>query len=108
MSVSLPALPRLRLQRDEQRHDFRDDRDAFEQEERQVHRAGDLCGSARLTADRFSGTRREASNADARADDGEAGSDGGAQVCKCQNVPCHSRLSFRSDRSVRLQADPVN
>ncbi len=45
-----------------------ENRDAFEQEERQVHGAGDLVGGGRLAGDAFRGGGGELADAEARAD----------------------------------------
>ena len=45
----------LRQQHHQQREHLGEDRDAFEQEERQVHGAGDLGGGAGLARDAFRG-----------------------------------------------------
>ena len=56
----------LLQQHDEQREHFGQNRDAFEQEERQVDGAGDLVGGARLARDAFGGGGRELADAERR------------------------------------------
>jgi len=51
----------------QQREDLGQNRHAFEQEERQVHGAGDLVGGARLARDALGGGGRELADAQRRA-----------------------------------------
>ena len=59
---------------------FRQNRHAFEQEERQVHGAGDLVGGARLARDALGGRRRELADAEGGADDDQAEPERGAEI----------------------------
>src|SRR6187399_1688790 len=78
------------LQNDQQREDFGENRDAFEQEQRKVHRAGDLRGRARLAADGFGSSGREASDAETGAENDEAQSETGAHERNCITFHCFS------------------
>jgi hypothetical protein len=60
----------LLQQNDEQREHFRENRDAFEQEERQVHGAGELRHRARLAGNSFRESGCQSTNTESGTDDG--------------------------------------
>jgi hypothetical protein len=70
-------------QNDEECENLGEDRDAFEQEERQIDRAGDLRGRARLTADGLCRARCELADAKTGADYDEAQAEPGAHERNC-------------------------
>ena len=84
----------LSLERDQQRDDFGDDGNAFEQEQRQLHRTGDLRSRARLTANGLRRACGQAANAYAGADGGQTGADGSAQIRNRKDVAFQSLISF--------------
>ena len=69
MALSSPLLLR---QHDEQREHFRENRDAFEQEERKVDGAGDLRGRARLAGNALGSGGGQLADAKACTDDDHA------------------------------------
>src|SRR4051794_1600497 len=71
------------LQHDQEREHLGENRDAFEQEERKVHRTGDLRRRARLTADGFRGSSRQATDAEPGAENDEAQAKTGAHERNC-------------------------
>ena len=80
------AGPPFRLLHDDdhQRKHLGQNRDAFEQEQRKVDRAGNLRRRARLTSNRLRGTRRQPSDAQTRSHNSQAESDSGAHVRNCE------------------------
>jgi hypothetical protein len=66
-------------------------RHAFEQEQRQLRGAGDLRRRARLPCDALGSARGELTDADARADDGEAGAE--SRACVGNRNPWNHNLS---------------
>src|SRR5258708_15050072 len=81
MSFSRSGSSRTLLEENDQQHEhFRQNRHAFEQEERQVHGAGDLCRRAGLARDALGRGRRELADAHGGADNDEAQTQSGAEV----------------------------
>ena len=76
------------LQDDQQTEDFRENRDAFEQEQRQVGRAADLCRRTRLTRDALGHAGGQLANAEAGADDDQSETDPGSGVTPDSIPPC--------------------
>jgi len=88
-------LQNLLEQDDQQTEHFRQNRDAFEQEERQVRGARDLCGRAGLARNAFRRSGGQLADAEAGADDGESESDSSAGICQshgCRLCFLHSSL----------------
>src|SRR5579862_6055110 len=77
------ARPVLLEQHDEQAEDLGEDRDPFEQEEREVHRADDLLRRRRLPRDAFGHAGGQFANAQPGADDREPEPQAGARIRKC-------------------------
>ena len=65
----------LPQEHDQQTEHLGENRDAFEQEERQVDRAGDLGGRARLARDPLGQPLGQLADAETRADDGQSKAD---------------------------------
>ncbi len=70
-----------------EREHFGENRDAFEQEERQVDRAGDLVGGARLPGDALRGGGGELADAEAGADDDHAEPERDAEQLQISAMP---------------------
>src|SRR5262245_25619788 len=88
LALSLPLALRGLEQGDQQTEDLGQDRDAFEEEQRQVRRRDDLRRRARLPPDGLSGARRESADADTGANDRQPDSDRSAS--ESNNAHSHS------------------
>src|SRR3954466_5116712 len=73
----------------EEREHFRENRHAFEEEQRQIDRAGDLGGGAGLPGDALGGRRGELADAERRADHNHAEPDGNRRELHktCHQLP---------------------
>lgn len=83
-----------RLERDEQRNNFRDDGNAFEQQERQHDGTGDLGRGAGLTADGLCCTSGQTADSEPGANGGQTGAKCGARVSNRKGGAFHSLISF--------------
>ncbi len=72
-------------------------RDAFDEGGRDDHRGADVAGGGRLPGRTLHGRRGELADAEAGAEDREAGPEAGAEECECDVG--HVRSSSRAGRS---------
>jgi len=86
------AVRAVLLERDQEADDFRNDRYAFEQEQREVRRRRNLRRCRRLARDGFGRGRRETANAEPGAEDGQSRAECGARVRVRHQIDCFTHV----------------